>query len=339
MLERLKTFALVTLIAMTIWLFAEGESLGEASLLTFIEFAAPERAGLSVEASSDFDGTVTIELRGSRAGIAAVRDAIADKVRLEPGAPGVPAVDGEHSVNLFEALQAYRPLVASGVSIAAVRPQTVRIKVRELATVELAVSAELSGVEVVGAVKVSPERATLRLPRAVRDAMPPDLQIAAKLSEEQRRQLPPSGPARLDAALELPPALAQVDGVQLLARVATIEFTVRNRSTALALPAVPVQVVLPSLEVGRWSVALREEDQFLPAELSGPDDAVSALRAGGDAVIALLSLSSDELESGVSAKDVSFVLLREGAIRPLPPGLSAQGPRSSVKFEVRRIVP
>ncbi len=336
MLKPLKTIGIVTVIAVTIWLFAEAESLGDATLIARIQFVAGEGQDRLVRTVEGTDPTVAIDVRGSRGGIGRARDALTEGIRLELGSPGVASTDGRHTVNLLNALLAYKPLSGQGLKVVSVRPQNVDIIVRELVTIQVPIEPRLDGAEAVGPVKVTPETAQIRMPRSAWQSMGERLRAPARLSEEQASRLPGGGVARVDVRVEKPPELAGVDDVTLLTNPATLEFTVKNRAATLTVPVVPVQLVIPPIETERWAVRIQPEDQILSAEVSGPSEIIERIKGPAERLIAVLALSSDELESGVSSKEVSFALLRGGALAPLPESLRLTPSKAVVRFTVER---
>ncbi len=337
MLKPFKSFAIVTVIAVTIWLFAEAESLGEATLLARIQFVAGDAQDRLVRPVESADPTVAIDVRGSRGGIGRARDSLASEpIRLAPGSPGVPATDGRHTVNLLNALLEYKPLAGQGLKVVSVRPQNVDIVVRELVTQGVPIEPRLAGAEAVGAIKVTPEVAQIRMPRSAWDALGDRLRLQARLTEEQVSRLPGGGVARVEARLERPPELAGVDDVTLLTSTAALEFTVKNRSATITVPVVPVQLVVPPIETERWGVTIQPEDQILSAEISGPSEIVERIKGPSERLIAVLALSSDELESGLKSKEVSFALLRAGVLSPLPDSIRLTPSKAVVGFTVER---
>lgn len=339
MLERLKSFAVVTVIAVTIWLFAEAESLGEYSGVTRIQFVAGDAKDLWVRTSEGFDGTVTIDIEGSRAALVKARDALAAGIRLTPGMPGVPAGEGRQTVNLLQALEGYRPLEQAGVKVVSIRPQNVEVSVRELVRQSIPVEPMLSGVELAGPAKPNPESARIRLPKKDWESFGPQLRAPATLRTDQLTRLPPSGPVKVDARIQLPASLIGVEGVELLDATATLEFTIKARFASASFPLVPVQVILPPVDLENWRVRLEREDQALSADVTGPNDVVERLKSSGDRLIAMLPLSSDELDQGIASKEVAFGLLRGSTIAPLPESLRVNAAKSVVRFTIERRSP
>lgn len=336
-MERLKSFLTVSIITVTVWLFAEAESLSKHSAITRVQFIAGEGANRTVRPAEGFGGSVTADIEGSRAALEKAREILSNGLRLELGKPGVPFSDGTHTVNLLEALKAYEPLTIAGVQVVSVTPQNVVIRVVELETRQVPVDAELPGVQIVGQVKVAPETVAVRLPRSEWEAMTSPLRLTARLTEEQIRQLPSSGVAREQARVIAPASAAGVDGFSGGAPTVSLEFTVKNRNATAQLVAVPVQVVMPPIEAGKWLVEVNAQDQFLSADVSGPSEVIERLQASGNPVIAVVALSSDDLEKGITSKDVSFAQLRSGVLSALPDSVKLTAPKAAVRLKVTRV--
>ncbi|MBL8745232.1 MAG: hypothetical protein JNK58_02630 [Phycisphaerae bacterium] len=335
MFSGVRTFAIVTLFAVALWVFAESESLGEFSGLTSLRFvsAGAEAGGRLVSPDASFDGSITIDLVGSKAAISRSEGELKRGIELSPGLSGVPTTDGRHTLNLLRVLQDYSPLKRTGVRVVAVTPQAVDVVVQELVTVQALVEPMLQGVEVVGEVRMTPDRVGVRLPRsAVGDGSEP-IRIAARLDASQTKRLPTSGPVKEEVSLIPPVKYASLPGFQMDRSSVDVEFTIRGRSATETLRSVPVQVVLPPVEVGRWEVEVDSDDRFLSAEVSGPTEAVERLKNGSEAVIAVVALSSDDLQSQIDSKNVTFVVLR-GGVFTLRPELQIVGEQSSVRLKI-----
>ncbi|MEO1130349.1 MAG: hypothetical protein AAFX05_11685, partial [Planctomycetota bacterium] len=289
MAERLKTFIVVTTLALVVWLFAESESLGEADMIARIEVyvAEQDREELRV-VTRDFDGRVTLSIRGAKSSIEAARALLENPIRLQPGMVGIPESNGDHDVRLLEALLAYAPLRASGVTLEAVRPSTLPISIDRLQLIELPIRADISGVRADGDVIVTPPIAEVRVPVSVAAGLEGESAIARFIAEGGAG---PAGPRRETVTLELPESLLGAPGVVLLTKRATLEFTVSGTLENLQIPSVPVQVMLPPIEMEDWRVVIDEADQFLSVELRGPRDLIAELERSNQRVVAVVSLS------------------------------------------------
>lgn len=340
MLERIKSFLLISVIALTIWLFAEAESLSSYSGITRVQFISGEGSNRTVRVADGFSGSVSVEVEGSRVAIDRAREILSAGVRLELGKTGVPFVDGAHSVNLVEAIQAYRPLAAAGVQVTSVSPQNVSLRITELETRQVPVDASLPGVQIVGAIRITPESLPVRLPRSEWEAMKEPLRLVVRLGDEQIARLPAGGVARVEARALAPASTSGVDPFPTGAgnAVVSLEFTVKDRNATAQFAAVPVQVLLPPIEAGVWRVQIESQDQFLTLEATGPSETIERLQAADAPLIALLALSSDDLERGIASKEVSFGQLRAGVLAPLPESVKVSAAKSAVRFTVTRAV-
>lgn len=335
MAERLRTFVLVTLLAVVFWLFAEAESLGQYSGLTRIRFVAGDSAERLVRSAEGFDGSVTIDMTGTKAAVARASQVLSGGISLEPGMTGLPTAEGRHSINLLQALQAYPSLREIGAQITSVRPQVVDVIVTELTTQQIPIDAALPSVEVVGGVKVTPERATIRLPKAAWELGRETLRITARLSEAQLRGMPQSGAVRVDARLEPPESIVALPGFSMAESSATIDFIIRTRAVTERLTSVPVQIVIPPFEVGRWRVEIDEGDRFLEVQATGNADRVERLRKKEDAVIAVVSLSSDDLAAMVQSRPITLMVLRQGAMTA-PADLELTAAKQTIALKIAR---
>lgn len=314
MLDRLRTLVIVSAVAVALWLYAEAESLGQFKGITTLRFVAPDTLDRMIRPASEFSGTLSVDLVGSKAAIAEAEAQLARGVRLTPGVAGVPSADGRHSVDLLATLQQYPALARSGVRIMSVSPQLVDVEVIELVELSAIVEPALGTVEVIGATRITPERATVRLPKSAANGNTEPFRVRAELSDSQMRRLPASGTAREEARLEAAPAFAALPGFEITPSTAMLEFTIRNRTAREEFKSVPVQIVLPPIEVGRWKVEVEAEDRFVPAEVTGPADQIEKLKSSADALIAIVALSSDDLAARVATKEVSFAVLRGGVV-------------------------
>lgn len=335
MFSRVRTFLLVTLFATILWVFAESESLGEFAGITTVRFSSGTGEGNTRLISPDqaFDGTISIDLVGSKGAISRSETELIKGIELAPGMAGVPTLDGRHTINLLRVLQDYAPLTRTGVRIATVTPLALEVEVLELVAQQAVIEANLQGIDVVGEVRVTPDRVAVRLPRSALTNGQEPIRVTARLDETQRKRLPVSGPVKEEAAIIPPSAYAGLPGFSIERATATLEFTVRGRSATETLRSIPVQIVLPPVEIGRWDVQIESEDRFLTADVSGPTDAMERLKSGAEAVIAVLSLSSDDLEAKVEKKDAAFMVLKSGAFM-LRPELQIVGVKSSVRLKI-----
>lgn len=340
MINKARTFGLVTLLAVAIWLFAEAESLGEYQGSARVQFVVGAQADRLVRPEG-FAGSVEIEIRGSRAAIGRARDILGSGLRLSPQDSGLASATGRQTVDLLRVLQQHSPLTDTGVQIDSVRPQSVDVLVTVLEERTLPVAAAMPTVEVVGQVRVAPENARVRMPASLQPAPGAEpFRVLARPTPEMVRRLPSSGAARLaDVPLELPDGLMREADITLIDRAATLEFTIRNRNAVKELTLVPVQVVVPPIELQRWRVIVNPEDQFVTVTLTGVADALETIGTATERPVAVLSLSSDELDARITSKEIEVFVLRGGVLSALPGGVQGEPSKGSVRFQIERVEP
>lgn len=338
MRERLTTFVVVTLVSLTLWLYAEAESLGRETAPGRIEFIST-RNDLTIRPAPNFDGRVTIELSGSKAALTRAMAVLEGPLRLEPGKCGLPDTAGSTQINLQSALQQYDALQRSGVAIVAVRPPTATIDIGELVEVQARIVPKLPSVEVGGEVTVEPAQAMLRVPKALAAQTTSPFEVIAAPTPDQVSRLPESGPVTLPVTLSLPDALRQERGAELITNRAKLTFSIRSTLVPATLP-VPVQVLLPSIEQNLWSISIDPDDAILNVEVAGPADIINRLKSPAEGLVALLALSSDDLARGITTKPVGFAVLRQGVPTPLPESVVVRTPSTAVRFEAtKRVAP
>lgn len=331
MRDKLTTLVVVSLVTLTIWLFAEAESLGHESVPATIEIASADASRI-VQPATGWDGRVTLDVSGSRRGLERLRDLLSKPLRIAlPGS----MPEGEQSIELLDSLQFSESLVRSGITIESVRPLRAGVMVREIVSRQVPIRAELTGVQVSGPVAVTPEKADVRLPRSVADALGDKLEVIARVPEGQRDRLNQPGPAAVQADLFLPDFIAKDRTVQLLTTRASLAFSVRSTLTTYTF-TFPVQVLTLPIEWGDWTVEIRDEDERLNVEITGPSDVIERMKSPEERLIAVLALSSDDLAKKVTAKDAGFGVVRDGVFTPLPASLQVKADKRTVRFEVKK---
>lgn len=338
MREQITTVVVVTLLTLIVWLFAEIASLGEDRLNGRLSFAGTDTLLVT---TPDFDGDITLDVRGSRGAIDRARNELDSTVRLAVGAPGVPDVAGDHTVRLLDAVAAFPAVAQSGVLIESVRPQRVQLRIDELVDTELPVTAAVDpGVEATD-VTLTPPTLPLRLPRSVlvrleqaNNALPKAAQAIVPLNAVENPT--ESGPREVAVDAVLPQWLARTPGVELRAKRVRVSFQLTDTREQRTFRSVPVQVLLTPEEAQRWDVEIAADSRLLAVTITGPSETLERLESGELRLIAALALSDLELGRGGSEKRVSLLVLDEGVPSPLPAELRVDTALPTVLFEATR---
>lgn len=134
----IETVAVVSLVTVLIWLWAETESLTTQPVVArvqlvqppaSVEGAAPGWPAPSVMEPSDWDGSVRVVLAGSGPGVEAVARELGQPLRLSLVGLGVPGAAGVHTADLRRAIEKLTDVKRWGVSIVEVEPASLRVRI------------------------------------------------------------------------------------------------------------------------------------------------------------------------------------------------------------------
>ncbi len=333
MRNHILAIVLITFLTGVVWLFAETESLGEDRPTGRLRFEG--QAGELLVNAGEFDGNISLVLRGSRGAIQRARSILDATLILRPGDPGMPDAEGASQVGLLSLLSQHPELSRTGVIVESVRPQRVDLIVTRLVEHELRIEPIFLDVLADEPISVRPEVARLRVPSDLVPSLS-NSAVFARVTEDLLADATQPGPRTAPVQLTLPVAIQSIPSVTLLTQRATVGFTLRGTVITQAFPSVPVQLLLSSAEAQQWDVEIDPEQQLLPLALSGPSDALELLSSPGNRLVAALSLSDVELNRGEREKRVSLVVLRDGVPGPLPDGVSATTELPPIRFTATR---
>lgn len=313
----IRTILIVLTVTAMVWLFAEAESLRTEQESADVIFAADPKAQQVIDLVDAADPAVEspvlrveMNVEGSVTAIEQFRRRLAAGViRLTPGSPGVPATPGAHAVNLLEFFQGYPGLRSadSGVTVSKVSPATVNVFVDTLVTRTVNLEVTHPEGETEGPIDVRPRTLTMTLPKALADRVPESAVATVRIDDGTWRGLVPRQRSTLTALPVLPPPGAVGPHVKLSPSTADTTLTVLAKAASLRLPSVPVHIRIPPVEYGKWDLDIPEQDRFLnDVMVTGPADLIEQLRQRQTPVVAWVALSFEDLERGVTSKEVTF---------------------------------
>ncbi len=345
MKRQIGTLSLVTLVALMIWVFAEAESLVRVDGRSIeVRFVTEEDSGWDVRVLSaqGWTGTVRLKLEGSNAAIGAFDGALREAVRLSPGVnPFVPLVAGERTIDLRSALRDQSALGARGVTIVGVEPATVQIVVDTLISVDARVVVEVPDRERVDAPAAEPASVTLRYPSRFAERFGTSPSVIARVDGAMLKGLAEGEPSLVKAVpVQVAGGLGQLLGVKLEPMRVDVTLTVLSKMDSVVLASVPVQIQMAPGELERYRVeALGEagnggEDGagggfVSDVTVHGPRDLIAGVAEGRIRIFAVVRLLPDELDAGITSKEVVFV-----AEPPQEGDLSFQAERTSVDLRI-----
>jgi len=333
-LDRWKTYALVTGLTVLVWAFAEVKSLRHKELAAelILDGASADRMVRFVQGGTT--ARVQLSVEGSNAAVDALEEALRTRVFL-----ATPADPGTHAINVRESLKTVEPFDRSGVTIAQATPETLEVEVVAMETRELPVRVLVTGAETEGPVTADPAVVAVRLPAGAE--LGDDAHLEAKVSTERLRGLSPGRAERIGAvALELPDSIRGLAGVSMTPAQVEVVLTLRSRTASVTLPSVPVHVQIALVESADWLVTpVDRDDTYLrDVTVTGPSEDIARVESGELRVTGRVVLGLDELEraaagDGVIEKDVEFAEV------PTPLRFDAESLQVRLKVERRGEVP
>jgi hypothetical protein len=338
MLNRIRNVFLIVLVTLLVWIYAEAESLTRSQQEVRVSFVSGADDLATRVVSDDWRGVVRVRLEGSAASL----QQTPPRIELRPGSPGVPDQEGEYNISLADALRNDPDLQRAGVNVIAVEPPTVRLRIDTLRRIDDApVRVALSGVDLEQPARIDPATADLILSRPIAEqleAIDDGAFVLARVDPAQIDMSRRGLPQRVRATLSLPNGITANGGTaRITPPECIVEIVIRRDTATITVPSAPVQVLLPPTEAGRWEVRILPEDLFLrEIEITGPSEFVNQVRANDVRLVAVLSLSSDELERGITEKRASLATLRDGMIGQPPPGARIEARDPLVRFEIVR---
>jgi hypothetical protein len=337
-LAQVRSFVLIAMVTLLIWLLAEAESLRVEKVRVELSFRAPADSGRYVKADPEFPGVVTVRLEGSTARV----DALAAQLRnkplvLEPGMEGVSVEPGRRLVDLRTALRGMPAVRESGASIADVDPPGVQVSIDNLITREnVKVRVQLPpGALVEGTPEPNPASVRLRYPEAAGRELPEDLAVDAPIDASALTGLPEGRRSTITGIrLELPESLRGIEGARATPGTVAATLTLRSRTSSVTLPSVPVHVRLAPTETGIWDIAMPAESRLLTeVQVTGPSETIELIRSDRLKPIAYIPLSFEELERAAASGQP---IEKAPVFSDLPTVLKFEARQKTVRLTVKR---
>lgn len=330
MLEKLQTWLVVTVIAVLVWLYAEGEAVDQHQMQLQLRFVPPPGRQLIVEPQAPADPDAPVLVWATFLASTGQMDqveAIANQGPIEIVVADRPDAETPEQVVVLEEALARSPLGELGVSIVETSPPTVNVWVEPLKTEQVEVLVHTGDLQLAQPPIPEPLKVPVVVPTRLAEAAR-NLKVVADLTAIDLSQLEVNEPHTLPAVpLRLPAALEE-RGVRLERDSVRVNLTIRKQTDSVTLTTVPIHINTPPLVLQRYNIALREDQMVLrDVRLTGPADVIDRIRRKDTRVWAELRPSADELDTGVESLPVYL---------NAPPAVTVESPLPQVPVTVTR---
>ncbi|MBL1216761.1 MAG: hypothetical protein D8M59_04620 [Planctomycetes bacterium] len=310
MLERLSTLAFVLVAAVVIWMYAEGEILGEPfeTELTVTVKVPPDSP---VIIRSVQPRKIRIKVEGPQARIDDLRRLLAQgTLELDVGMNGVPAAVGTHELLLTDILMQHRAFYQRGISMRAVDPPVMQLSIDRWSDAEsIAVRAgNLHGIEIVGAVTLEPADVDVRFASSLLQDLPPERRRVVAEPDPMDLQGLSDGQQHTITAKLTCPDIADPTLARFSQPTVRMTLSIKSKREQITRNNVPVKLALLVDDTDDYAVEL--VDKFIPElQLMGPSDVIARIRDGSLKVFGYVDLSTADLATGITQAPVTFPFL------------------------------
>ena len=320
--EKIQSWLIVTVIAVLVWLYAEGQAVTEQPRQVEVEFVAPAGVDLRVEPASV---SVTATFSASASQMRQVEALL----RRGPMQVEVRRPEGEatytETMPLGEVLMRETELGQMGVNIVEVTPAARQVSVEPLVTREAEVRVEVEPGFHVQRPRVEPRTVELTVPASLADLAQRE-PVRAPLTELGTFEVDEE--QTVEVMLELPEVLRARRWVRMEPRTAQVTFTITRQTETLTLTSVPIRILMSPVMLRRYDVDVADEDLVLhDVVISGPTDVIEQVRSGELAVAAVVEPTVDELEAEVDSLVVEL---------DMPEALTVESTVGRVPVQIRR---
>lgn len=325
----IKTYVLVTMVTLLIWVWAEAESLSTVEVAPRVELSGLGTNVAPTVIEPGWTGSVRVRVRGSTAAVGAVQTRLASGLRLTPGIGGVPATPGEHTLVVADVLRQHPDLSRLGVNFIDVQPVAMAIRIDELASRVVDVHAVIPGLELAGEPTVIPPQVTVRVSKDAMTMLPAVLSASATPDLNAYVGLVGDGPHTVPARVSVPNLPPWIGPATLEPSQVQVTFTRRSKIDTLSVPQAPVWVILPPGEAERWN-ATPTITVVDDVSVTGPRELVEQLRAVPEGLRAYAVLSVKDLRPGEVTVPVVFTMA------PSPLKFTSKQQTVTVRVEARK---
>lgn len=321
---KLPTIALAGVVAMMIWLYAEGENLREETFSIEVRFIDPTSGKLAIEPQTR---TVTVTAQAPNATFSALRR-IRD-VRLNVEEKADLETYPIQTVVLRERLASSPEFIRLGAGVVKTDPESTPISVQRLEEVTLPVRAVYGEVDLKSAPIVEPAQVTIMVP-ASRVSAVRDLPLQVVIDSPMVASMTPNTPQTLETSFVMSDELVAALGDYVLAVAlpkARVSLTLRSQEEIYEHPSIPIRVVAPWTLFNEYMVDLIDQVALEGVVLRGPRQAIEQIRSGERKVWVDIELTSKDFETPLTSASANLAA---------PLGVFSEKPMPNVEIRITR---
>ncbi len=317
--NNLKTAVIVTIIAILVWLYAEGRNVTEQTLTATV-ILVDRNPDLVVDQLND---QVRIKFRAATSKHEQIRGRLATgpielPVELTPGPNNEP-----QAVSLMQRLATLPVLSDLGMTIISLQPEVLEARVEPIDTVDMPITV-YAGDVALSQVTVTPETIKIRLPHSqAQNLNRTGHTLRADLTTLPNwATLPTNVPhTRREVPLIFPNSLRSDDIKSSSATTVEVVFTIRKQNQELTLSGVPIHINALWSELSRFDVNIDGGDLVLDQDiiLNGPSDIIDRIDKKEIRIVAQLRLKLDDFVPGSHTSAADFNLPPNVTLVTAPP--------------------
>lgn len=343
LINKIQTYAIVTVVTVLIWLYLESENvkLQKPLRLTVSFVAPPGQQLLIIPARPSQTPTQPTKLQVD----ITVSCATSQYVRLQrlQDRPLELTVTeyADHPIQFVDLRQMLldTPIGDLGVTLDEIVPPKFELRVERIEQVSRPIRVVVAeGIQLATTPVVEPAECTVGLPASV--AQHVDLLLPqVSLERQTANTLDPNVPRELSVPITLAVSEDLEENLQKLIRInapqirppnATMTVTIRNQTGSLKIPGVPIVLAAPWAEMKKYTVEIEKDKRVLEeVRVTGPSDVIDRIDKGQLKVWADLRLTADDLESRITSKQVHI---------NVPPGVQVESPIPRLNFLITPLV-
>lgn len=339
LIQKLETIVVVTVVAMLVWLYAEGASTKDRSREPVsVRFVAPDGRERDFAVSPDQAVSASVSFKGSSGQVQNFLDLVRDPIELTVEPPD--AGQSARTLVLADALVRNDEFAKLGLGNIVVEPATWEVVMRPLVTVTLPVRVEIGDLPLDPATTpvATPDSVEITAPADVLDDLG-DAVVVARLDRGALAGLsedPATGGREKVArniALEFPATIdRRSPWTRLSNQVVRVNYTLADPDATVTVERVPLYVNLPVGTQLVYRVTPNDGQKFLfDVELRGPKGLIDRIAAGDPAYPVTAEIRIKDLSGIESITDEQPVIVP-------PAGVTVVGSPPRVGLRVERRV-